>query len=171
VRLAANELNRVPPAVSRYLLPHERRIITVRRHPAVLLGPFGLLAGAAAVAGLVTATRRKDVAALRGAWGASGVALLISAIRLRAWLSSYVVVTDTRLLYVKSLVNVKVRTVPLGQVRAIELRRSFFGRLLGYGTFVVKSSGPDEKIRVLPYPEQLYLEVCGTILPGNDEDD
>ena len=40
-----------------------------------------------------------------------------------------------------------------------------------YGTFVVKSSGPDEKIRVLPYPEQLYLEVCDLLTPGNDEDD
>ena len=153
VRLAANDLDRVPPAVSRYLLPQERRIITVRGGiPRSSPGPLGVLAGAAGAAGLVTATRRKDVTALRGAWGAAGVALLISAIRLRAWLSSYVVVTDTRLLYVKSLVNVKVRTVPLGRVRAVELRRSFFGRLLGYGTFVVKSSGPDEKIRVLPYP-------------------
>ena len=54
VRLAGNVQDQVPPAVSRYLLPHERQVIAVRRHPAVLLGPFGLLAGAAA-AGLVTA--------------------------------------------------------------------------------------------------------------------
>ena len=84
VRLAGNDQDRVPPGVSRFLLPHERRVITVRRHPAVLLGPFGLLAGAAAAAGLATAARRKDAAALRGSWGAAGVALLISAIRLQA---------------------------------------------------------------------------------------
>jgi hypothetical protein len=72
--------DRVPPEVYRYLLPHERRVITVRRHPAVLAG-------------------------------------------------------------------------------------------LGYGTFVVKTSGPDEKIRLLPYPEQLYLEVYGTLAPEDDEDD
>jgi Bacterial PH domain len=169
VRLAGNVQDQVPPAVSRYLLPHERQVIAVRRHPAVLLGPFGQLAGAAATAGLVTATRRKDAAALRGAWGAAGIALLISAIRLRAWLSSYVVMTNSRLLYIDSLVSVKVRAIPLSAVRAIELRRSFFGRLLGYGTFVVKTAGRDEKIRVLPYPEQLYLEVCGTLTPGGDD--
>ena len=70
--------------------------------------PLGVLTGAVGVAGLVRATG-EDVTALRGSRGAAGVALLISAIRLRAWLSSYVVVTDTRLLYIKSLVNVKVR--------------------------------------------------------------
>ena len=43
--------------------------------------------------------------------------------------------------------------------------------LLGYGTLVIKSSGPDEKIRLLPYPEQLYLEMYGILAPENDEDD
>jgi uncharacterized membrane protein YdbT with pleckstrin-like domain len=166
--LAGNVQDQVPPAVSRYLLPHERQVIAVRRHPAVLLGPFGLLAGTAA-AGLVTATRRKDAAALRGTWGAAGIALLISAIRLQAWLSSYVVMTNSRLLYIDGLVSVKVRAIPLSAVRAIELRRSLPGRLLGYGTFVIKTAGRDEKIRVLPYPEQLYLEVCGTLTPADGD--
>jgi hypothetical protein len=161
----------VPPEVYRYLLPHERRVITVRRHPAVLAGPLGFLASAVATAGLLTATRRKDVTALRGAWGASGIALLVSAIRLYAWLSSYVVVTNTRLLYVKSLAGIKVNAIPLREIRAIDLHRSLLGRLLGYGTFIIKSSGPDEKIRLLPYPEQLYLEVYDILFPGNAEDD
>jgi hypothetical protein len=45
------------------------------------------------------------------------------------------------------------------------------GRLLGYGTLVIKSSGSAEKIRLLPYPEQLYLEMYSIIAPENDEDD
>ena len=163
--------DRVPPEVYRYLLPHERRVITVRRHPVVLAGPFGFLAGAVIAAGLLTATRRKDVTALRGAWGASGIALFASAIRVYAWLNSYVVVTNTRLLYVKSLASTKVNAIPLSEIRALDLHRSLLGRLFGYGTFVVKSSGPDEKIRLLPYPEQLYLEVYGILVPEDDEDD
>jgi hypothetical protein len=161
----------VPPEVYRYLLPHERRVITVRRHPVVLAGPFGFLASAVIGASLLTATRRKDVTALHGAWGAPGIALLVSAIRLYAWLNSYVVVTNTRLLYVKSLASTKVNAIPLSEIRALDLHRSSLGRLLGYGTFVVKTSGPDEKIRLLPYPEQLYLEVYGTLAPEDDEDD
>jgi uncharacterized membrane protein YdbT with pleckstrin-like domain len=111
------------------------------------------------------------VTALRGAWGVSGIALFASAIRMYAWLNSYVVVTNTRLLYVKSLASTKVNAIPLSEIRALDLHRSSLGRLLGYGTFVVKTSGPDEKIRLLPYPEQLYLEVYGTLAPEDDEDD
>lgn len=169
MRLTANDNDRVPPEVYRYLLPHERRVIAVRRHPAVLAGPLGLLASAAVAASLLTATRRKDVAALRGAWGASGAALVVSAIRLYAWLNAYVVVTDARLLYIKRLAGVEVSVIPLREVRAVDLRRSLPGRLLGYGTFVIKSSGPEKKIRLLPFPEQLYLEMYDILTPRDDE--
>jgi len=40
------------------------------------------------------------------------------------------------------------------------------GRILGYGEFIVESAGQDQAlshIKFLPYPEQLYLEVCGLI--------
>ena len=30
----------VPNAVNKYLLPHEHQVITVRKHPAVLLRPI-----------------------------------------------------------------------------------------------------------------------------------
>jgi Bacterial PH domain len=62
------------------------------------------------------------------------------------------------MLYVKGFTGIKVNAVLLRDVRGVELRRSWLGRLLGYGTFVIKSSGADEEIRYLPYPEQLYLE-------------
>ena len=38
------------------------------------------------------------------------------------------------------------------------------GRILGFGEFIVESAGQDQAMRnvkFLPYPEQLYLEVCG----------
>jgi hypothetical protein len=132
--------------------------------------PLGFLAGAVIAASLLTATGRKDVTARRGTWGASGIAIFVSAIRLYAWLNSYVVVTNIRLLYVKSLAGVKVNAIRLSEVRSVDLHRSLLGRLLGYGTFVIKSSGPDEKIRLLPYPEQLYLEVYGILAPEDDEE-
>ena len=163
--------DRVPPEVYRYLLPHERSVIVLRRHPVILAGPFGFLAIAIIAVGLRAATRRKDVTALRAALGASGIALVVSAIRLYAWLNSYVVVTNVRLLYVKSLASTKVNAIPVSEIRSVDLHRSLLGRLLGYGTLVIKSSGPAEKIRLLPYPEQLYLEMYSIIAPENDEDD
>ena len=46
------------------------------------------------------------------------------------------------------------------------------GQLLGFGEFVVESAGQDQALRhieYLPYPEQLYLEVCGLIFKEKDE--
>ena len=162
--------NNVPPEVLRYLLPQERHVIVVRRHPVVMAGPAGFLASAGIAAGLLTATRRKDVTAARGAWVASALALPVSAIRVHAWLNSYFVVTNARLLYVKSVTGIKVKAVSLRDIRGIELRRSLLGRLFGYGTFVIKSSGSDEKISFLPYPELLYLEVYDILHPAAEED-
>ena len=31
--------NAGPASVNKYLLPHEHQVITVRKHPAVLIGP------------------------------------------------------------------------------------------------------------------------------------
>jgi hypothetical protein len=42
------------------------------------------------------------------------------------------------------------------------------GRLLGYGTLIVASPGRRQafrKVRYLPYPEQLYLEISALLWP------
>src|SRR6267142_2033684 len=52
IRVVPNET--VPAAVYRVLLPHERRVITVRFHPAILIGPVAETLGGLAVAGLVS---------------------------------------------------------------------------------------------------------------------
>ncbi len=70
--------------------------------------------------------------------------------------------------------------MPLTRVTDMSFRRSALGRLLGYGEFIVESAGQEQALRTinfLPYPEQLYLEVCGLVFPGavaeaqQDEDD
>ena len=46
------------------------------------------------------------------------------------------------------------------------------GRILGYGEFILESAGQDQalnKIDHLPYPEQLYLEVCGLIFKDSGD--
>src|SRR5260370_6931841 len=45
-----------PGAVHRYLLPNEQQVITVRRHPAVLIGPSVLALAGLLAAGVLTAT-------------------------------------------------------------------------------------------------------------------
>jgi len=45
-----------PAAVNRYLLPNEQQVITVRRHPAILIGPSILALAGLLAAGVLTAT-------------------------------------------------------------------------------------------------------------------
>jgi Bacterial PH domain len=56
--------------------------------------------------------------------------------------------------------------MPLAKVTDMSFQRSAMGRIFGYGEFILESAGQDQalnKIDYLPYPEQLYLEVCGLI--------
>jgi len=65
-----------------------------------------------------------------------------------------------------------VNMMPLSKVTDMSFQRSATGRILGYGEFIVESAGQDQalrNVRFLPYPEQLYLEVCGLIFKDKDE--
>ena len=57
---------------------------------------------------------------------------------------------------------------PLDQVTGLTLQRTVAGRLLGYGTLIVISPSRRQafrKVRYLPYPQQLYLEISGRLRP------
>ncbi len=166
----------VPASVSRYLLPHERSCITVRIHPATLAGPLILVSGGLVAAGELTrrSVRPKIV------WGAYLPVLLYFLQRVAARQATYFTVTDKRMILVSGFVVRKVAMMPLARVTDMSFRRSALGRLLGYGEFIIESAGQEQALRTinfLPYPEQLYLEVCGLVFPGavaetqQDEDD
>jgi membrane protein YdbS with pleckstrin-like domain len=173
IRVVPNET--VPASVYRVLLPHERRVITVRFHPAVLIKPVAFALGGLAIAGLLSTIARLNGTILLIVW----LAWLILVIRLLyaiyTWLEDYFVVTSARLLLSTGVIKKTVNMMPLGKVTDMRFERSAMGRLLGYGTFIVESAGQDQalhNIDHLPYPEQLYLEVCGLIFkdPGSGDD-
>lgn len=166
----------VPAEVSRYLLPHERLCIAVRKHPAELAGPLILAVGGLVAAGELTrrSVRPKIV------WGGYLSVLLYSLERVAAWQATYFAVTQERMVLVSGFMVRKVAMMPLARVTDMSFRRSALGRLLGYGEFIVESAGEEQALRsidFLPYPEQLYLEVCGLVFPGavaetqQDQDD
>jgi hypothetical protein len=54
----------------------------------------------------------------------------------------------------------------------MSFQRTTIGRILGYGEFIVESAGQDQalrNVRFIPYPEQLYLEVCGLIFKDEEQ--
>lgn len=157
-----------PTSVGRYLLPLEAQVIAVRRHPAILLGRFGLV-----VAGLVAAALLSTVAdfssnALDIVWLLWGLLLLYLIWKTASWSVDYFVVTSIRMLVIEGVLARDVAMMPLALVTGIRLRRSAMGRLLGYGQFILKPVGQDQALRninFLPYPEQLHLEVCSLLFP------
>jgi membrane protein YdbS with pleckstrin-like domain len=163
----------IPPAVKGYLLPDERRVITIRRHPGQLLKHVGLLACALAAASLLTAVADSSPPLLAAAWVASAFILLYVIVRGIEWLCSYVVVTEARLMFIRGPFIRKVTTLPLREIRDLEFKRSPAARVFGYGEFTLqaaRSGHPMPTMKYMPYPEQLYLEVTRVLFPGEAGD-
>jgi uncharacterized membrane protein YdbT with pleckstrin-like domain len=171
MRLAPNT-DTVPATVNRYLLPHERQVISVHQHPAVLILPiFEVLVGLAIAGWLSTLTHGNGVA-LAVIWILWAVLLLRLLWKVLDWSLNYFVITSQRLLLAQGFLLRKVNMMPLAKVTDMSFQRSAMGQLLGYGEFIVESAGQDQALRnvdYLPYPEQLYLEVCGLIFREKEE--
>jgi membrane protein YdbS with pleckstrin-like domain len=160
----------VPLIVARHLLPWERQTITIRYHPAVLLGPAAVtLVGLLAAALLSVLKSSADVRL--AVWLVWLLILVYLLSRVWAWLESYYVVTTYRMMVIKGIFTRDAEMVPLSAATTLKLRRTAMGRLLGYGKFLLADIGQDPVVRVInyvPYPEQLYLEVCSLIYPGDE---
>jgi Bacterial PH domain len=156
------------PGVERYLLPNERQLITVRQHPAVLIGS-AVLALAGLIAALILNGALHGNGDLTAAlWGAWLVLLAWAGVKTAARAVSYLVVTSDRLMVLTGLLNRRILIIPLERVNDISLRRSRSGELLGYGDFFVRYGGQKpvlQKLQYVPYPEQLCHDIRELILP------
>lgn len=172
MRLVPNA-DTVPASVNRYLLPHERQVITVHQHPAVLIRPiFEVLIGLAIAGWLTNALAHSNSTVILIIWALWGVLFVRMAVKIYEWSVNYFVVTSQRLLLLTGIVVRKVNMMPLGKVTDMSFQRSATGRVLGFGEFIVESAGQDQalsNIKFLPYPEQLYLEVCGLLFKDKDD--
>ena len=173
MRVISNET--LPATVYRVLLPYEQQAITVRFHPAILIVPVAQTLAGLAVAGLLSTIAHLDGTIVLIIWLAWLVLLVRLLVRIYQYLDDYFVVTSQRLILATGVFKKNVDMMPLGKVTEMRFERSATARLFGYGTFVVESAGKDKvfsRIDHLPYPEQLYLEVCGLIFkdPGKGDD-
>jgi uncharacterized membrane protein YdbT with pleckstrin-like domain len=172
MRLVPNT-DTVPASVNRYLLPHERQVITVHQHPAVLIKPiFYVLIGLVAAGFLSNSVAHGNGAVILAIWVLWALLFLYLVVKVVDWAETYFVVTSVRLLLATGLVAKKVNMMPLTKVTDMSFQRTAMGRIFGFGEFIVESAGQDQalsNIRFLPYPEQLYLEVCGLLFKEKDD--
>jgi uncharacterized membrane protein YdbT with pleckstrin-like domain len=172
MRLVPNT-DTVPASVNRYLLPHERQVITVHQHPAILIRPiFEVLIGLAIAGWLSNSVANGNGTVIRVIWVIWGIVFLRLVVKVFEWGETYFVVTSQRFLLATGIVTRKVNMMPLAKVTDMSFQRSAMGRILGYGEFILESAGQDQaltNVGYLPYPEQLYLEVCGLIFKDKEE--
>ena len=172
MRLAPNT-DTVPGSVNKYLLPHERQVISVHQHPAVLVRPIIEALIGLAIAGWASSliAHGNDTVILV-IWILWSILLLRLFWKVFEWSENYFVVTSQRLLLSEGFLTRTVKMMPLAKVTDMSFQRSAMGRLFGYGEFIVESAGQNQALRNvdhLPYPEQLYLEVCGLIFEEKEE--
>ena len=172
MRLAPNT-DTVPASVNRYLLPHERQVISVHQHPAVLIKPiFWVLLGLAIAGFLSNALANGNGTVILIIWILWLIPLAWLIWRIIDWVLTYFVITSQRLLLARGFPTRRVDMMPLTKVTDMSFNRSPVGQILGFGEFVVESAGQDQALRhieYLPYPEQLDLEVCGLIFKDKEE--
>jgi uncharacterized membrane protein YdbT with pleckstrin-like domain len=172
MRLAPNT-DTVPAEINKLLLPHERQVISVHQHPAVLIRPiFEVLVGLAIAGWVSSSVAHGNNTVILVIWILWALLLPRLFWKVFDWLTNYFVITSQRLLLTEGFLTRKVEMIPLTKVTDMSFQRSAMGQLLGYGRFVVESAGHDQAMRIidlLPYPEQLYLEVCGLIFKEQEE--
>jgi uncharacterized membrane protein YdbT with pleckstrin-like domain len=148
-----------PREIDEYLLPTERRVIRVRMHWAVmannliLTGLFLLL--------MIIAQRYLPTSALVDnlTFYLALAAVLRFTVQTILWWIERIVITDKRVMLAEGIVTHNVGMMPLSKVTDLTFRRTFGGRLLGYGTLIVESAGQIQalnKIRYMPRPEEIY---------------
>src|SRR5204863_5554868 len=118
----------MPYAPEKYLLPTERTVIRVRRHPAIL-GAAGLQAlGLAVLAGVVSVLGRDVGGAQWLAWWLLLTAGLRFAFVWGEWFVERFVVTDMRVIMTSGIITRKVAMMPLVKVTDMTYERSVMGQ-------------------------------------------
>ena len=149
--------------VNEYLMPTEHVVTAVRMHPVSISSPVLIILFGTILAGIMTGN------------GASGVIWLVwlalflwQGWKIAIWWRKYFAVTENRLMLITRLIETDVGMMPLAKVTDMRMRQSTFGRLLGYGEFIVESAGQEQalsRIKFVPYPAQMYQEILSLIFP------
>ena len=89
------------------------------------------------------------------------------------WAVDYFVVTTDRVVLITGLLDRKTAMMPLAKVTDMTMEQPLFGRLFGYGVFVIESAGQDQALRTVPFvpdPEYVDLWIVNLINPDQGDD-
>jgi uncharacterized membrane protein YdbT with pleckstrin-like domain len=154
----------------KYLLPNEPPVIATRRHPAVLVRPVVRGLPVLVIGGwllqLDPANRVSSTVGLLGVLGALGYVGL----HVGEWWVRHFLITRRRVLLTSGVIIRTVAVMPLRRITDLTWKETFFGQVLGYGTFRFESAGQKQgldEITYLPHAAALYKRVS-ELMFGSD---
>lgn len=148
-----------PREIDEYLLPTERRVIRVRQHWSVLLNH---MTQSAIALGVLVALQRYLPSSMivdNLTWYGGLVVVLRLTIFVALWWVERIVITDKRVMISQGILTQNIGMMPLTKVTDLTFRRTFTGRLMGFGTMVIESAGQIQalnEIDYMPQPEEIY---------------
>ena len=148
-----------PREIDEYLLPTERRVIRVRMHWAVM-AKILLSTGLFLLLMIIVQSYFPGNALIDNLTFYLALAAVVRfTVSTILWWIERIVITDKRVMLAEGVVTLNVGMMPLSKVTDLTFRRTFGGRLLGYGTLIVESAGQIQalnKIRYIPRPDEIY---------------
>jgi membrane protein YdbS with pleckstrin-like domain len=154
----------------KYLLRDEPPVIATRRHPAVLARPMLRGVPVLVVGGwLLQLDPANPVSSTLGLLAVLG-ALGYLGLHVGEWWVRHFLITRRRVLLTSGVIIRTVAVMPLRRITDLTWKETFFGQLLGYGTFRFESAGQKQgldEITFLPHADSLYRKVS-ELMFGND---
>jgi uncharacterized membrane protein YdbT with pleckstrin-like domain len=148
-----------PREIDEYLLPTERRVIRVRMHWAVMANNL-VSTGLFLLLMIVAQSYLPESALVDNLTFYLALAAVVRfTTQTILWWIERIVITDKRVMLAEGIITHNVGMMPLSKVTDLTFRRTFGGRLMGYGTLIVESAGQIQalnKIKYMPRPEEIY---------------
>ncbi len=150
----------------KYLLPGEDVVLATRRHWAVLVEPTVRFLPVFALGGwLFLLDPDNAVTSVVGLVVVLG-SLVYYALRVGEWWMRHFIVTKRRVLLTSGVIVRTVTLLPLRRITDLTWEETFFGQILGYGSFRFESAGQDQALRritFMPDAKNVYREVSGLL--------
>jgi membrane protein YdbS with pleckstrin-like domain len=154
----------------KYLLPGEDVVLATRRHWAVLVEPTLKFLPAFVVGGvLFLLDPDNPVTSVVGLVVLLG-SLVYYALRVGEWWMRHFIVTRRRVLLTSGVIVRTVTLLPLRRITDLTWEETFFGQILGYGSFRFESAGQDQALRhitFMPDAKMVYREVSGLLFSAD----
>jgi membrane protein YdbS with pleckstrin-like domain len=159
--------------VAKYLLPGEKVIIATRRHWASLAEPVAKSLPVLVVGGwLLLLDPRNHLTS------AVGLIVLVAGLgylglHVAEWYMRHFIVSPRRMLLTSGVIVRTVTLLPRRRITDLTWQETFFGQLLGYGTFRIESAGQHQalsRVTFLPRADVLYRKISELLFPGDNGD-